>query len=203
MVTTSENALISEILAGTTGVASFPAAAAPANNVSLAEVIRAIYDRQLGDGTNAATNSRLGKKVTRAAADIFDGTAAKSLFTVSGGKVLLTALTCEVTTAAVDATASIIVFLTNPTVGTDANMSLDSTSIASDEVGTIYSCPMDAAVTVQGGSGGGAYIPDKGWVVAEGAISITTSADAGTGGALGYCECWYIPLDDGATIVAA
>ena len=40
------------ILVGTTGVVTFPAAAAPANNVSLAEIIRAIYD-----DTNALPDS--------------------------------------------------------------------------------------------------------------------------------------------------
>ena len=53
----------------------------------------------------------LGNKVTRAAADIFDGTQT-ALFTVSGGRVLVTQLTTEVSTAALDNAASNTSFVT-------------------------------------------------------------------------------------------
>lgn len=184
------------------GPAVAAAAAAPANDVSLYGVLRAIYDRQLGDGTSTVANSRLGKKVTRAAADIFDGTAAKSLFTVSGGRVLLTHLEVEVTVANIDAGASNMNFVTNPTVGTDMNLAavLD---INADELGTIYSISGIITDAVTGGSGGGAMGMERPIVVPEGAVAITTAADVGTGGALGKCELWYIPLDDGASVAAA
>jgi hypothetical protein len=188
-------------LSGAAGIAAFPAAAAPANDVSLAEVIRAIYDRQLGDGTNSGTNSRLGKKVTRGAADIFDGTL-KPLFTVSGGRVLLTHLEVEVTTLAIDAGASNMKFVSDPTVGTDMDLCavLD---INADELGTIYSISGVVTDAVTGGTGGGAMAMQRPIVVPEGAVAINTVADVGTGGALGKCELWYIPLDDGASVAAA
>jgi len=145
--------------------------------------------------------NKLGMKVTRTAADIFDGSQ-KALFTVAGGKVLITSLICEVTTAAIDGGASNTSFVANPTVGTDAAMCavLD---INADENGTLYSCPLDGATALQGGSGGGAYLPSVGWMSAEGTIDILTVADVGTGGALGYCELTYISLDSGASVVAA
>jgi len=117
------------------GIAAYPGAAAPANSVSLAQVMRAIYDRQLGDGTDASTNSVLGKRVLRGAADVFDGTTT-ALFTVSGGRVVVTHLEGEVTGAAVDNTVSNTKFVMNPTVGTDRDLCavLD---IDSDELGTI------------------------------------------------------------------
>jgi len=146
-------------------------------------------------------NLFLGTKVTRPAADIFDGTQT-ALFTVAGGKVLITALLCEVTTAAVDNAASNTSFVTNPTVGTDAAMCavLD---IILDENGTIYSCPLDGVTALDGGSGGGAAGALSTYIVAEGSIDLLSAADAGAGGALGYCELWYLPLDSGATVVAA
>lgn len=151
---------------------------------------------------SADKNLFLGKKVTRAAADIFDGTQ-KALFTVSGGKVMVTALIAEVTTAAIDGGASNTKFVMNPTVGTDADMCavLD---INADEAGTIYSCSFNGSTALLGGSGGGARVPQpRGWIAPEGTIDLSTAADVGTGGALGYCELWYIPLDNGATVTAA
>jgi len=194
-------ASIYDALAGSAGLPSFPAAAAPANDVSLAEVIRAIYDRQLGDGTTADTNNRLGKKVTRNAADIFAGTQIP-LFTISGGKVLVTAVSIEVTTAAIDGSTSNTQVVTNPTVGTDAAMCA-TLDIAADEAGTIYSLTGEPETPLTGGSGGGAPAMIAPWIVAEGTIDILSSADVGTGGALGYCELWYIPLDTGASVAAA
>ena len=145
-------------------------------------------------------NVFLGIKVTRAAADVFDGTQT-ALFTVAGGKVAITALLGEVSGAAIDGGGSNTKFVTNPTVGTDADMCavLD---INADELGTIYSCSMDGSVALQGGSGGGAYIPQRYFTVPEGTIDLSSAADVGTGGALGSFELWYIPLDDGATVTS-
>lgn len=190
-----------DLLAGD-GPASYPAAAAPANDVSLAEVLRAVYDRQLGDGTNSNTNSQLGKKVTRAAADVFDGTTT-ALFTVATGRVLVTHLEGEVTAAAIDAGASNTKLVMNPTVGTDRDLCavLD---INGDELGTIYTITGVASDALQGGSGGGSPgMTIRGVVCPEGTIDLSSAADVGTGGALGKFELWYIPLDDGATVASA
>lgn len=183
------------------GPAAAAAAAAPANDVSLYAVLRAIYDRQIGDGTGATANSRLGKRVQRAAADIFDGTQ-KPLFTISGGRVLITQLTVEVSVSNIDAGASATRFVNNPTVGTDRNMCA-TLDINADEVGTIYSQPGLVTDALEGGSGGGAMGMDRGYISAEGTIDISTAADVGTGGALGAAEIWYIPLDTGASIATA
>jgi len=193
---------VADVLWGSSGVASYPAAAAPANGVSLAEVLRAIYDRQLGDGTDSSTNSQLGKKVTRAAADVFDG-ATTALFTVSTGRVLMTHLEGEVTGAAIDAGASNLKFVSNPTVGTDRDLCAVR-DINADELGTIFTITGSVADAVSGGSGGGAQgMTIRGVVVPEGTIDVNTTADVGTGGAQGKFELWYIPLDDGATVASA
>lgn len=151
-------------------------------------------------GSNVSYNSFLGTKVTRAAADIFDGTQ-KALFTVSGGRILLLNINLEVTTAAIDAGASNTQLLTNPTVGTDAALCavLD---INADEAGTIYSITGIPGDALTGGSGGGANCMSQSVIIPEGTIDLVTAADVGTGGALGAAELWYIPLDSGASVAS-
>ena len=142
----------------------------------------------------------LGTKVSRAAADIFDGTQT-ALFTVSGGRVLITALISVVSGAAIDAGASNTSFVTNPTTGTDAPMCavLD---IDGDEEGTIYSITGEPATALQGGSGGGSPINVAGFIAPIGTIDLLSAADAGVGGALGAFDIWYVALDDGAKIIS-
>jgi len=144
----------------------------------------------------------LGQKVTRNAADVFDGTTT-ALFTVSGGRVLVTHLEGEVVGAAVDATNSTTKFTMNPTVGTDRDLCA-TLDIISDEEGSIYTITGVASDGLQGGSGGGAPgMTNKGVVCPEGTIDLVSSADAGTGGAQGKFELWFLPLDDNATVAAA
>lgn len=147
-------------------------------------------------------NAHLGAKVSRTPADIFDGTTT-ALFTVSGGRVLITHIELEVSGAAVDNTTSNTKLTMNPTVGTDrdicANLDVDS-----DELGSVYSITGVASDALQGGSGGGTVgMTNKGVVAPEGTIDLVSAADAGTGGALVGAEVWYIPLDAGASIAAA
>lgn len=142
-----------------------------------------------------------GTKVSRAAADVFDGTQTP-LFTIAGGRVLVLGLIGEVSVAAIDAGASNTSFVTNPTVGTDAAMCavLD---INADEAGSIYSITGIVTEALKGGSGGGGQYARSPFIVPEGTIDLLSAADVGTGGALGAFDTWYIPLDTGATLVAA
>jgi hypothetical protein len=142
----------------------------------------------------------LGRKVTRAAADIFDGTQ-KALFTVATGKVQVTAFYLEVSGAAVDATPSNLKVRSNPTVGTDADLSANM-DVNADEVGSIYSITGNPTDATTGGSGGGAQGMHRPFVIDVGTLDIVTSADAGTGGALVAATVWYLPLEDGATVAA-
>lgn len=183
------------------GPAAAAAAAAPANDVSLYGAVRAVYDRQLGDGTNTNANSKLGKKVTKAAADIIDGTQ-KALFTVSGGRVLLTSLSVETAVAAIAAGLCNVKFRTNPTVGTDMDLSANL-DIDGDEVGSLYSLSGIVTDATTGGSGGGAMAMQRPIIVAEGTIDLVSSSDGGSGGATGVSELWYFPLDNTASVAAA
>lgn len=199
------------------GPAAFPNGAAPANDVSLAEVLRDVWDvvRNGTGGAEPATNRSvmdylgvtpaffvpgLGYRVQRAAADIFNGLQV-ALFTVAGGRVLLTSLSAEVSVAAIDGGASATKFRTNPTVGTDMDLCA-TLDINGNEVGTLYGITGVVTDAMTGGSGGGSMTMGRPVIVAEGTIDISSAADVGTGGALGAAELWYLPLDTGAAVTA-
>ena len=139
-------------------------------------------------------------QVSRAPADVLDGTQVP-LYTVAGGRVLILGLIGEVSVAAVDAGASNMSFVTDPTVGTDMAMCavLD---IDADEEGSLYSITGAVGDAVSGGSGGGAMMMSGGIVVPEGTIDILTAADAGVGGALAGFDIWWTAIDSGASVVA-
>jgi len=150
-------------------------------------------------GQNSGKLTQLGLKVNRTAADVFDGTTT-ALFTIAGGRVLLTHIEAEVTGAAVDVATSNTKFVFNPTVGTDLDLCavLD---ITGDIVGAIYTITGTFSDALTGGIGGGAVGMSNSVILPEGTLDLSSSADAGTGGALGKFEIWYLPLDAGATIV--
>ena len=188
-------------LTGPGGIGAWSAAAAPANGVSISEAIRAIYDRQLGDGTDAGTNSVLGIRVLRTPADVFDGTTT-SLFTVAGGNVLITHVQGLVGAAAIDAGASNTKLQANPTTGTTTDMCANL-DINAHEAGTLYSITGVASdALVSGSSGSVQGMGVKGVVVAAGTIDLVSAADVGTGGATGEFTVFYIPLDNGATVTS-
>lgn len=140
-------------------------------------------------------------KVTRAAADIFNG-GTVNLLTVAGGRILLTHIEVEVTVANIDGSTSNANLIANPTVGTDVNLCA-TVDIDGDVLGTIYAPAGPIATAMQAGLGLVIGLSHKGYIIPEGTIDIVSSADVGaSGGALGKVEAWYIPLDVGATLVA-
>lgn len=151
---------------------------------------------------DAAARLRLGIKVTRAAADIIDGTQ-KALFTVADGKVLLTHLQMVISGAALDAGANNGNFKTNPTTGADMNLCADLDLVAA-AIGAVFSISGIITDAMTGPvAGGGAMAMQRGIILAPGTVDIVTAGDKGTGGGLGAVELWYIPLDTGATVVTA
>lgn len=175
---------------------------APNKDGSVLERLEQIDQYVSGGSVSFGANPFLGTRVATATpTDIFDGTSDKALFTVSGGKVLLTCIWVEVSGAAVDGTNSNLTFSTNPTVGTDLTLSTNL-DIISDEVGSIYSISAIGSATT-GGSGGGANTLSAPIIIDVGTICIDTSADAGTGGALGSAVMYYWPIESGASVAAA
>ncbi len=112
-------------LSGAAGISSFPSAAAAANNVSIAEVLRYISEQQSSLIINKSTAS-------------LPQTADQSLFTIASGNILLESIVGEVTTVIqTQANASRLKF--NPTgTGSDVNL-CNTNNITADAVGTFYS----------------------------------------------------------------
>ena len=141
----------------------------------------------------------LGVRVSKPAADLFDGTTT-NIFTVSGD-VWITGLSIKVEDAALDATANAVKWTANPTTGSSVDLCA-TLDVASDEQGTIYSITgilTDAMVgTTAGAVAGMAQIVR----VSAGSIDLVSAGDSNDSNtALQTVDLWYLPIDDGATIV--
>jgi hypothetical protein len=141
----------------------------------------------------------LGITVTRAAAAL-PQTAQAAIFTVTGGKVLVTSLVGEVTTI-IQAQATTAQFVGNPTTGTDVNWSNATADLNAKEVGSTITLPATFAGTALANTAGGNGLPlGTGFIAYTGTIDFKTGASST--GALKWLLT-YVPLDDGAAVVAA
>lgn len=140
----------------------------------------------------------LGTKVDRAAATI-PQTAAQNLFSVTGGRVLITGLIGEVTTV-IGGTATTLKVTNTPAAGTAVDYA-SATAITSKEVGAEATLPLTAGggLVVNNAGGGGQFPGHAPYVAPVGTISCTTSAS--TTGAMKW-SLTYVPLDDGASVTA-
>ena len=123
--------------------------------------------------------------------------AAAPIFTVSGGKVLISDIIGEVETTAIEAGANNMKLISNPTVGADVDLCavLD---IAADAIGTTYHITgtlTDALVAKTSGAGESQATPIE---VSAGTIDL--SCDASKTGKIKW-TLFYIPIDSGAKVV--
>lgn len=142
-------------------------------------------------------NSLLGKRVDKASATL-PATGNQTLFTISGGRVLLTLLYGEVTTVIQNQLNNTKV-TSAPTVGTAVDLAANL-DIAADEVGTLYLVEGDGTALV--GANAGAAVTAIGMaplIIPTGVIRLTTSA-TNTGAT--KWQAWFFPLDEGATMVS-
>lgn len=126
-------------------------------------------------------------------------TATSTLFTVTGGRVIVTSLIGTVSTA-IQNQACTLALGTVPTVGTASSTGIaTATSIINLEAGThLYLPSAKGALTVNTNAGAAAQIfGGSAYVVSAGTISWTTSAS--NTGAISWALT-YIPLDDGAAV---
>lgn len=140
-----------------------------------------------------------GGRVDRATA-VLPATAYGALFTVAGGRVLVTGLIGEFTVVA-SGTATTVKVTATPTSGTAVDWTT-ATAVTSKEVGSQMTLPAASAgaLVVQNAGAGGQLQPAAPYVAAIGTLGITTSA-TNTGSA--KWTIFYVPLDDGATVTAA
>jgi hypothetical protein len=141
-----------------------------------------------------------GTTVQKTAANL-PATATLPLFTITGGRILVTSLVAEVTTI-VQAQACLVKFVATPTTGSAVDMCINTAAdITGLEVGAKITLPPTVALkTVIANAGSILISPGRGDVVAIGSIGLATSAT--NTGALKY-TLTYIPYDDAATVVAA
>ena len=141
-----------------------------------------------------------GLAVSRTAATI-PQTGSQNIFTVTGGRILLVALTGQVTTV-IGGTATTLKVTNTPTAGTATDIAT-ATAITSKEVGTLISLPVAPGSALVVGANAGAAVQvagHQGWLIEPGTLSVTTSAS--TTGAISY-DLVYIPYDTGASVAAA
>ena len=138
-----------------------------------------------------------GMRVDKGATEIA-GISTKSLFTVSGGNVLIVGLIGEVTTI-VETQANNTKYISTPTVGSAVDLCavVDTTA---HEVGGLLTITGVLATAAVKGSAGAGVMMSNGIVVAPGTIGLNTAAD--NTGAYKF-SLWYVPLEDGATVTAA
>lgn len=141
-----------------------------------------------------------GVKVDRATAALPASTLG-DLFTVTGGRIVITSLVGEVTTV-LGSGANSLTIGTTPTVGTGSASALGSgtTSLLTAPVGTHIAASPGSAVIVDLGTQAGVALPSFGFLADPGSVTITTAATV-TGSV--KWSITYIPYDDGALVVAA
>ena len=131
--------------------------------------------------------------------------ATQTVFTVSGGRVLIQALYGLVSTV-IAGTTPAAKYIATPTVGTLNDM-CTTLAITSDEVGMMWQLPsavgsalIGAASTGKSGSVSGNAGGGCGQIVAPGTIGFNVSAADATGAVIHTLV--YIPLDVGASVAA-
>lgn len=142
----------------------------------------------------------LGIKVDKSVAP---ANATTPLFTVSGGKVLIVGIIGEVTTV-MSATATSLSISHDPTNGS-AGPLCAATVVTSDELGTLYGFTgVPAELLVSTGTAVPSpvetILPTTPLVLAPGVIGqVGTAVNTG----VTKWTCIYVPIDDGAAVVAA
>lgn len=141
-----------------------------------------------------------GILVSRATATL-PATTSQNIFTISGGRILLLALVGEVTTA-IQAQSTTVKVTSTPTTGSAIDMSAATTDINALEVGgriTLANPPAAATALVKTNAG---FTDLQGvrTIVPIGTISYTTGATST--GSIKW-DLIYVPLDNGAQVVAA
>ena len=136
----------------------------------------------------------LGTKVDKATAALPASTTG-TLFTVSGGRILLTSIVGEVTTA-IQNQANNTKLVSTPTTGTAVDICavLD---IANDEVGCLYGITGLFSDAMVGSNAGATVIQRNPVVIPIGTIKLSCAA-TNTGSV--KWSMTYIALDDGATV---
>jgi hypothetical protein len=138
-----------------------------------------------------------GTKVDRATATL-PATTQAAIFTVTGGRVLVTSLVGEVTTVIQNQACNLKV-TANPTTGTDVDIAANL-NVQADEAGCLYGITGLFSDALVGANAGATVVPRNPVVLPVGTLDLVTSA-TNTGSV--KWSLTYIPLDNGASVAAA
>jgi len=139
----------------------------------------------------------VGSKVDRVTANI-PQTTTGTLFTVSGGRILVTSILGEVTTA-IQAQANAVKLRATPTTGSVNDLST-TVDINGAAVGSLLGATGLAGDALVLSTGGGVSNLRNPIIVAIGNIGLNTAASST--GQIKW-SITYVPYDNGATVVAA
>lgn len=161
----------------------------------------------VSDSNASIRKAVLGVRVLKAAA-VLPATGIQTLFTIAGGRVLVTSLIGEVTTV-FDGTVNSLSVETDPTVGAIGDLAA-ATVCTSDIAGTLYTVNGIQAALLGTQKEGGTEVPTHavahvgvggtGFIVPAGVISLRTTATDTTGAT--KWTITYVPYDAGATVVS-
>lgn len=149
-----------------------------------------------------------GRKVDKAATALVQNSD-NDLFTISTGRIVLTSLVGEVTTA-IGANAITIKVRHTPSGGSAGDLSA-ATTVTSDAAGTLYTLTTGiAADLLSEQSPAGSEVPSVTYapllnnplILPAGTIDVLASNADPDGGAVKW-SITYVPYDDGAAVVAA
>lgn len=139
----------------------------------------------------------LGTKVDRATAAL-PQTTQSPLFTVTGGRILLTSIVGEVTTV-IQTQANNTKLVANPTTGTDVDLCA-VLSITAKEVGTLFGITGLFSDALVGANAGATVLPRNPVVIPVGSIDLSCAAS--NTGSVKWSITW-VALDDAASVAAA
>lgn len=141
----------------------------------------------------------LGHHVAREL-DTLPQTATESIFTIAGGRVLITLLFGEVTTA-IQNSDPVAKITANPTTGSSIDVA-STVDLSSLEIGGFILCEGDGTALIKSnaGSAPGAASSSRPWIVNTGTLDLTTGASKT--GAVKW-DLFYVPIDEGASVTAA
>ncbi|MEV7389620.1 hypothetical protein [Streptomyces sp. NPDC091215] len=140
-----------------------------------------------------------GIAVARATAAL-PQTAQSSIFTITGGRILVVALVGEVTTA-IQAQATTVQLIGTPTSGTAVNLTNSTGDVNGKEIGATVTLPTTLGGTAVVNNAGGNITPSATWLLLRtGTIDLKTVASS-TGSV--KWDLLYIPLDTGVSVAAA
>jgi hypothetical protein len=122
----------------------------------------------------------------------------EALFTITGGRVLVTRLVGEVTTTAIEGTNPVLSVTSAPTVGT-AVVLASTVDASSLEIGGFLSVEGDGSALVKSNAGAvlATAVPTA-FIVPVGSIGLISGANKT--GAMKW-DLTYFPLDEGAAVV--